>query len=224
MISCNILFDEDNQAVSYKQINLEIMRFGESYKDTIRDIILGSRVLDKDGKVFIRCASQLLTNFKMTRRGVFRENLDETLLKSWQTIGNSLVDIKYSIQNSNFPRGRYLLENSVPERETIINEIWQMTKALLPFTMSENSYGLVGASKILFSVLPELVLPTDNMQWKSLFKTVDLGDVIRFMADDITRWEQATGMQFDLLDKSRQLTTLPAVYNVIAMAARPENK
>jgi len=93
----------------------------------------------------------------------------------------------------------------------------------LPITMSKNSYGLVGASKILFSVLPELVLPVDNQQWKELFKTVDLGDVIRFMAQDIKRWESATGEKLNLMDPSGRLSTLPAVYNVVAMAARPNN-
>lgn len=199
------------------------MQFGESYKDTTRDIILGSRVLDKEGRAFIRCASQLLANFKMTRRGVFHENLDETLLKCWHTISSGLLDIKSSIQESNLSRERFLLEISDVEREKFVADIWHMTKALLPFTMGTHSYGLVGASKILFSVLPELTLPTDNMQWKRLFKTVDLGDVIRFMAEDIHKWEQGTGMQLNLLDKSKRLTTLPSVYNVMAMAARPVN-
>jgi hypothetical protein len=98
-----------------------------------------------------------------------------------------------------------------------------MTKDLLPITMSKGSYGLVGASKILFSVLPELVLPIDNQQWMQLFKTVDLGDVIQFMAQDIHKWESATGERLNLMDPSGRLSTLPAVYNIVAMAARPDN-
>jgi len=99
-----------------------------------------------------------------------------------------------------------------------------MTKALLPLTMSTHSYGLVGASKILFSVLPEIVLPTDNTQWKQLFKTVDLGDVIRFMIEDIRMWEDVNGVYLNKLDSSHRLTTLPSIYNVVAMKARHRAK
>jgi len=89
--------------------------------------------------------------------------------------------------------------------------------------MSKTSYGLVGASKILFSVLPEIALPVDNTQWKYVFKTVDFGDVLRFMVSDIQDWEGITGMQLNELDQSKRLSTLPAVYNVMAMRARPNN-
>jgi len=87
--------------------------------------------------------------------------------------------------------------------------------------MGETTYGLVGASKILFAVLPEIVLPVDNTQWLCLFKTVDLGDIINGMASEIQRWETKTGKNLNELDRSRKLTTLPSVYNVMAMAARP---
>jgi len=87
--------------------------------------------------------------------------------------------------------------------------------------MGETTYGLVGASKILFAVLPEIVLPIDNSQWLHVFKTVDIGDVIKGMAYEIRYWESKTGKKLNETDRSRQLTTLPSVYNVMAMAARP---
>ena len=87
--------------------------------------------------------------------------------------------------------------------------------------MGANTYGLVGASKILFSVMPEIVLPVDTKQWLSVFKTVDLGDIIRTMVSEIQRWESITGTSLDKLDDLKRLTTLPSVYNVMAMAARP---
>ena len=86
--------------------------------------------------------------------------------------------------------------------------------------MGETTFGLVGASKILFSVLPEIVLPIDNKQWLNVFKTVDIGDVIKWMVFDIQRWESATGNKLNEMDYSGRLTTLPSVYNVMAMAAR----
>jgi len=87
--------------------------------------------------------------------------------------------------------------------------------------MGKTSYGLVGASKILFAVLPEIVLPVDNNQWLNVFKTVDLGDVINRMVSDIKQWEKVTGKKLNEMVLSKRLTTLPSVYNVMAMAARP---
>ena len=83
--------------------------------------------------------------------------------------------------------------------------------------------GLVGASKVLFSVLPEVALPIDNAQWRHVFKTVDFGDVILLMAEEIARWEKATGTNLDECDPNETLT-LPAVYSVMAMKARPKPK
>ena len=158
--------------------------------------------------------------FKMTRSGVFHRKLYETLSECWDVIGKTVIDIKNFILKTGKSRDRFLLEISDIEMAYVIAEIWRMTKAILPLTMSENSFGLVGASKVLFSVLPEIVLPVDNAQWKQLFKTVDLGDVIRFMVEDIQKWEHVTGEQFNLLDHSNRLTTLPSVYNVVAMNAK----
>jgi hypothetical protein len=130
------------------------------------------------------------------------------------------LDINNAVRNSGFPRDRYLLEIRDREREILIAEIWLITKKLLPFTMGKTSYGLVGASKILFSVLPEIVLPVDNTEWLSVFQTVDLGDVLHRMVSDIQKWEEITGKQLNNMDQSKRLTTLPAVYNVMAMDAR----
>jgi hypothetical protein len=93
-------------------------------------------------------------------------------------------------------------------------------KRMLPFTMGVTSYGLVGASKLLFAVFPEIVIPIDNTQWLRVFQTVDIGDVIMWMASDILRWEQSTGATLNEIDQSGRLSTLPSVYNVMAMAAR----
>ena len=87
--------------------------------------------------------------------------------------------------------------------------------------MGKTSYGLVGASKIIFAVLPEIVLPVDNSQWLNVFKTVDIGDVINRMVFDIQHWEEVTGEKLNERDPQKRLTTLPSVYNVMAMSARP---
>ena len=90
--------------------------------------------------------------------------------------------------------------------------------------MGETTYGLVGASKLLFSVFPEITLPIDNTQWLRVFKPVDIGEVIRWMAYDIRRWENLIGEKLNEMDYSGRLSTLPSIYNVMAMAARPPSQ
>ena len=220
MIPIEILLDAEGHAISPTEISGRITAFGDSYNNVVKKIINESKELDSGGEAFIKCASLLLSNFGMTRRGVFHGDNNEILRKCWDAVGTNLKKINNSVHNSNLPRDRYLLELSDTEREKLIAEIWLITKKLLPFTMGDNSYGLVGASKILFSVLPEIVLPVDNAEWLHVFKTVDLGDVLHRMVSDIQKWEESTGKQLNALDPSKRLTTLPSVYNVMAMEAR----
>ena len=227
MSSCDILFDEQI-AVKPETITERIVAFGDKYKNATKDIIRDSRELDKDGKAFIKCASRILSSFGMTRSGPFKgagiagkTNKKKILSECWDAIGDRLLEVNNSVLENGLSRDRYLLELSESERAQLIAKVWLMTKQLLPFTMGKTSHGLVGASKILFSVLPEIALPIDNAQWSFVFKTVDLGDVISRMVSDIQRWEQTTGRQLNELDDSKRLTTLPSVYNVMAMDARP---
>ena len=215
-----ILMNNKGQAIEPDKIREEINNFGDSYNDAVMEIYDKSRVLDKDGDVFIKCASRILSNFGMTRSGPFHVDRDEILRECWSAVGTDLLEINKSVLKSDLSRDRYILELSDKEREELRAEIWLIAKRLLPFTMGKTSYGLVGASKILFSVLPEIVLPIDNTQWLHVFKTVDLGDVLRYMVLDIQKWEEFTGMQLNDLDEIKRLTTLPSVYNVMAMLAR----
>jgi len=222
MSPSKILFDVNGHAISPIEISKRIIAFGDSYNDATREIINDSKVLDNGGEVFIKCASLILSKFGMTRSGPFHVNCDEKLRSCCNAVGADLKEINNSVRKSGLPRDRYILELSEREREELIAEIWLITKKLLPFTMGETSYGLVGASKILFSVLPEIALPIDNAQWLHVFKTVDIGDVLHGMVLDIQKWEGITGRQLNDLDHSKRLTTLPSVYNVMAMYARPK--
>jgi len=217
-----ILFDKNNLAISSDDISDKITAFGDSYNDAVREIINNSKVLDNNGEVFIKCASRILSNFGMTRSGAFHGKMNEVLHNCWNAIGANLIEINNSVLKSGLSRDRYILEISELEREKVIAKIWLITKKLLPFTMGDYSYGLVGASKILFSVFPEIVLPVDNTQWLRVFKTVDIGDVLHRMVIDIQKWEGMTGRQLNVLDPSKRLTTLPSIYNVMAMLARPK--
>lgn len=228
MNSSKILFDEANLAITPHKIRERIRCFG--YNDAVHEIIQASNHLDRNGEIFIKCTARILSNFKMTRGGPFKGvritgngnvNHKEILLNCWNEVGDRLLEIHDSVIASGYTRGRYLLELDERKRDQLIAEVWLITKKLLPFTMGGTSYGLVGASKLLFAVLPEIVLPIDNSQWLNVFKTVDLGDVIKQMVFDIQHWEEDTGRKLDEIDHSRRLTTLPSVYNVMAMAARP---
>ncbi len=218
-----ILFTIEGNAISPGEIKGKIDHFG--YTDAVCRIIQDTKELDRRGQSFIRRASLILSNFRMTRSGRFKGDVNkkELLLDCWNEVGDNLIKIRRSVLESGFSRDRFLLELEQHRREELIAEIWSITKRLLPFTMGKTSYGLVGASKILFAVLPEIVLPIDNSQWLHLFKTVDLGDVIKRMVCDIQQWETATGKKLNEVDYSRRLTTLPSVYNVMAMDARPKN-
>ncbi len=198
MTPVEILLDTKGRTISPIEISKRIIEFGDSYSDTIKEIINNSRVLDSDGEVFIKCASRILSNFKMTRRGPFYVNLNATLRNCWKSVGTDLKEINDLVLKSGLPRDRYILELGEQERDELIAEIWKLTKKLLPFTMGETSYGLVGASKILFSVLPEIVLPIDNAEWLRVFKTVDIGDVLHRMVFDIQKWEETTGRQLNI--------------------------
>jgi hypothetical protein len=143
----------------------------------------------------------------------------DILVDCWKAVGDRVFEIHKSATDSG-ARDRYLLKASDSNREKILAEIWSMTKQLLPLTMGKTSYGLVGASKILFAVLPEIVLPVDNYIWLRVFKTVDLGDVLKHMVSEIQVWERETGEKLNEIDPENKLTTLPSAYNVMSMAAR----
>ncbi len=221
MSHSEILLDAKGYAISPSEISDRIIAFRDSYSDATKYIIDHSKVLDKDGIAFIQCASRILSCFGMTRSGPFKLNCIEKLRSCWNAVGANLIETNNSVRNSGLPKERYILELNEREREEFIAEIWLITKKLLPFTMGKTSYGLVGASKILFSVLPEIVLPIDNAEWLHVFKTVDIGDVLHFMVFDIKQWEGITKRQLNDLDNSKRLTTLPSVYNVMAMHAKP---
>ena len=103
-------------------------------------------------KYFIKCASHILSNFKMTRRGTFQP----TRMRYYSAVGtrleSNLLKINCTVRTSGLLRDRYLLELNPQVRQDLIAEIWQITKKLLPFTMGKTSYGLVGASKIFLSL------------------------------------------------------------------------
>jgi len=208
------------------------MDFGKGYNRTVSMAIENSNAgLDK--KVFRQNVGMLMPNFLMGRAGPFKglkyssgcvEDPNNIISKCWKSIGEQAVQLRSFIDERNQGnRKRTLVVMSDSERKKVAAELWRIFKALLPVCMGKHTMGLVGASKVLFAVLPEVALPIDNAEWRHVFKTVDFGDVILLMAEEIVEWEKTTGMHLDECDPNGTLT-LPAVYNVMAMKARPKTK
>ncbi len=95
MIGKGILFASDETVLIPEIIHYEIDNFGESYINTTQKIIQYSEELDKDGEVFIKCASLILSNFGMTRSGPFKKREEgNILLDCWSKVGSSIIEIK----------------------------------------------------------------------------------------------------------------------------------
>lgn len=231
-MSYKILFN-GNEAISPEEISNCIEKFGDSYTKAVTKIIRSTDSLDLNIDIFIKNSAILLNSFGMARSGPFKgikyyqgkvRGPKHKLKACWDAINGDLLLARNFLNGKNLkPRSRALILLDIDSREKVISYIWSAFKKLLPITMGNYSYGLVGASKMLFSVLPEIALPVDNAEWVNVFKTVDFGDVIHTMADEIIAWEEMTGEQFQNCDDSEN-TTLPAVYNVVAMEARPKSK
>ncbi|MFC1524021.1 hypothetical protein ACFL6N_04440 [Thermodesulfobacteriota bacterium] len=225
----NILFKK-GRPISSKNISKCIHEFGRSYNATVRKIILNTNELDE--VIFKANAVRLLNNFGMARSGPYKGikllksgkivDPKNNIAASWNAINAELKLAKNILQISKCqPRTRTLVLLNSDTRIKVVSILWGAFKKLLPITMGKTSFGLVGASKILFSVFPEIVLPVDNAEWLHVFKTVDFADVTYRMADEIMAWEKSTGKQLENCDRGNPQLTLPGVFNVMAMKARP---
>lgn len=224
-----VLFDRHNRPVRPEQIEKHVESFGKSYCVVVREVIEKTD-LPLTKKLFCENVSKLLPNFKMTRRGPFKgvryegkecHDPDGIVSRCWSLIGGDLIQLREFLHSHRWPkRGRFLAEVASSERDGIFSRLNKTFEKLRPACEGKVSKGRVGASKILFAVLPEMALPVDNVQWNDLFKTDDYGVVIKRMTEEILSWEMATGYKLDECDHY-QKATLPSVYNVMAMKARP---
>ena len=231
-MSYKILFN-DNEPISPEEISKCIEKFGGSYNKAVTKIIRKTDSLDLNIDIFTKNSAGLLNSFKMARSGpfkgigVYNEKVVGPVHKlhdCWDAINEDVLFLRNFLNEKNLkPRSRALILLDIDSRKKVISHIWNAFKKLLPITMGKTSYGLVGASKILFSILPEIALPVDNAEWVTVFKTVDYGDVINLMADEIKAWEKQTEKELQTTDENKY-TTLPAVYNVMAMKAKLKSK
>lgn len=66
-----ILFNKKGNPATPESIRGSIINFGNSYNETIREIIVNSRN-GVDRKIFFQNVAKLMPNFKMTRQGPFK--------------------------------------------------------------------------------------------------------------------------------------------------------
>ena len=224
-----ILFNKKGKPIKPGAISLAISNFGNSYNETVQDIIVHSRN-GVDRKIFFENVAKLMSNFKMTRQGPFKgiyytdgKVIDPNgqIAACWKGVGDSAIKLREFLDEKRTgSRARVLVEMSHSAQKEVASELWNMFKRLVSLCMGKYTLGLVAASKVLFSVFPEVAQPIDNAEWRNVFKTIDYGDIILLMASEIAEWEQRSETHLESCDPHK-ITTLPSVYNVMAMKARP---
>ena len=224
-----ILFNGQGKPIKAGDVKKSIGAFGYGYNVTVQFVIDNSEDgLDK--RIFFENVARLMPNFKMTRGGPFRgvtysggrvQDPNGQINSCWKGVGDGLVQVRKIIDaHHRKNRSRALVDMSESVRKEITAELWEIFKKLEAICRGKTRFGMVAASKVLFSVLPEVALPIDNSQWIELFDTIDYRDIIRLMALEIKVWEKTTGQKLDFC-YPRYHFTLPSTYNVMAMRARP---
>ena len=227
-----ILFYESGDPIAPRCIERFVCAFSKSYSKVVATIIEKSETPRLDFQVFEYNIAKLMPSFKMTRAGAFRGvRIDEkdrvcdpnkVMKECWKKVRDELQNLKkYMRQKASGRRSRILVDLSPKSRNHVIKKAADLFEKLVKVEVKTGKVSRVGASKVLFAVLPEIALPVDNLEWKSVFKTTKYQDILSRMADEIREWEgKFPQIPFESLDPSPK-TTLPAIYNVMAMAARP---
>ena len=222
-----ILVTKKGNPIKSEYIRKSITNFGNNYNKTVWEIIKNS----KNGinqQIFFENVAKLMPKFKMTRSGPFKgvtfsdgriEDPNGQVAACWARIGDDVVKLRNFLGLHEKNRSRVLVEISPSVLKEVASELWQMFKELVSLCMGKSTLGLVATSKVLFAVLPEVALPIDNVQWRTVFKTIYYGDIISRMAEEVTAWESREEKRLDSCDPY-PLTTLPSIYNVMAMKAR----
>ena len=225
----DILFKTNGNSYRPRFVEKCVRNFGKSYNETVCTVISNS----SDGlnkEIFSKNVAMLMPNFMMGRAGPFKgiKYMDGKVMHPegqiaacWDSIGKQTVELRKVInQKSKRSRRRVLVKTGSTVRKEIAFQLMHLLSRLSSVCWTENSFGLVGASKVLFAVLPEVALPIDNAEWKKVFRTIDYDSIITTMADEIQKWEKSTGAKLDYCDPDGCLT-LPGIYNIMAMKARP---
>jgi hypothetical protein len=222
-----VLFDKKRNPIELVRIKRLVADFSESYDRVVKKIIDNSATLNRE--TFGFNVATLLPSFGMTRRGVFHglriakgiiRDPNPVLDICWIQAEKELLDLKNRLgRHTSHRRSRAVLELPPEPRNGIIAKMSELFDKFEWTTINGSDIGRVGASKILFAVLPEIALPVDNAEWDNVFRTHSYGRVLCIMIDEISEWEKQTNTHLETLDPHPP-TTLTSVYNVMAMEAR----
>ena len=212
--------------IDHRCISRFIRAFSKTYKEVVTIIIKNSAMLDRE--VFRFNLATLMTSFKMTRRGAFHGvRIDKQGIVSdpkgvielcWKQVGVELRDLRsYINEKASGSRKRVLADLSPTSLDYVIEKTSDLFEELRKITVETSEVSRVGASKVLFAILPEVALPVDNQEWRCVFKTEDYQEVLSTMVNEIKSWERKSGINLETSDPEG---TLPGIYNVMAMAAR----
>jgi len=224
-----VLFHRNGSPKDAPRIKQLVSEFSESYDKVVRKIIADSTTLNRD--TFRSNVATLMPSFGMARnpKYVFHgvkiqggKVLDpkHALDICWTQVDGGLQDLKKHISENTSDRSRAILELSPESRNYVIEKVSELFEKLKWTSVNDSDIGRVGASKILFAVLPEIALPVDNTEWDDVFRTDNYGRVLSTMIDEINEWEAKSQTPFESLDSPP--TTIPSIYNVMAMEARPK--
>lgn len=222
-----VLFNKNGSQIDIAHIKLLVSEFSESYERVVKKVIANSTTLSRD--TFRSNVATLMPSFRMTRRGAFHglkivdgkiRDPNRALEICWMKVNNELQDLKRYVSENTSDRSRAVLELSPESRNSVIGKASKLFEKLKWTSIKDSDIGRVGASKILFAVLPEIALPVDNAEWDSVFRTDNYGEVLSTMIDEVNEWEAKSQTPLENLDSPP--TTVPSIYNVMAMEARPK--
>lgn len=222
-----VLFHKDRSPIDPRCIKRFAHSFPKGYQTVVRTVIEKSRELDRE-ETFKDLVATLMSSFKMTRRGPFQgvkvykgrgvDNQQRILETCWTAVQDKLHSLRQDLKdNCSKKRGRILVEISPGSRKRLIEK----TNKAFNELMQKGNISRVAASKILFAALPEVALPVDTAEWKSVFAIDSYQEVLLTMVNEIQEWEkEREPAHLEELDPYPR-ATLPAIYNVMAMVARP---
>jgi len=225
-----LFYEKDETPLDLRCIERFIKAFPKSYQNVVERIIMKSERLDK--RTFGYNLAELLPSFKMTRAGAFHglrkkgklSDPNNVISLCWDQIGEELQELKgYIKANASCTRSRIIADLSPKSRDHVIEVTTKLFEKLNNVCVRSSRVGRVGATKVLFAALPEIALPVDNLEWKQVFKTDKYNVILSTMANEIIAWEKRVHKPLETLSP-RAATTLPAIYNILAMAARDLTK
>jgi hypothetical protein len=178
-----------------------------------------------------------MPSFSMTRAGAFRgvrikekciiQDPNHVIALCWERIGDELQTIKEYVESNVSPeRCRVIANLSSESKGYIIGNTSKLYEKLLQVRVTTGHVTPVAASKVLFATLPEIALPVDNLEWNCVFEVPKqyrhrargYAKILSTMISEIEEWENVSKTNLDTLDS--QSTTLPSIYNILAMSAR----